>query len=87
MNLSAVLHRPTLEYIYPRSRQSLEVSLTTARGDMAAVNLLFWGRYETETSARQRVSMRAGLRDDLRDYFSASMEFDSVAAYVRYCFE
>lgn len=64
MNLSAVLHRPTLEYIYPRSRQSLEVSLTTARGDMAAVNLLFWGRYETETSARQRVSMRAGLRDD-----------------------
>lgn len=87
MNLSAVLHRPTLEYIYPRSRQALEVSLTTARGDMAAVNILFWGRYETETSARQRVPMRAGLRDGLRDYFSASIELDSIAAYVRYCFE
>ena len=87
MNLSAVLHRPTLEYIYPRSRQSLEVSLTTARGDMAAVNLLFWGRYETETSARRRVPMRAGLRDGMRDYFSACIEPGGVAAYVRYCFE
>lgn len=28
-----------------------------------------------------------GLETTLRDYFSASMEFDSVAAYVRYCFE
>lgn len=87
MNLSAVLHRPTLEYIYPRSRQALEVSLTTARGDMAAVNVLFWGRYETESSARQRIPMRAGLRDGLRDYFSASIEPGGIAAYVRYCFE
>lgn len=86
MDLSAVLHRPTPEYIYPRSRQALEVSLTTARGDMAAVNVLFWGRYETEASARRRVPMRAGLRDGLRDYFCASIEPGGIAAYVRYCF-
>ena len=87
MILPAVLHRPTLDYVYPRSRDTLCVRLSAAAGDLAEANVLYWGRYETEPTARRRIRMRAGLRDGMRDYFSAEIRCSGIAAYVRYCFE
>lgn len=34
MNLPAVVHRPTPEYIYPRARDQLTIQITTAREDV-----------------------------------------------------
>ena len=33
MNQAAIIHRPTSDYIYPSSRNTLELQLITARGD------------------------------------------------------
>ena len=37
MNLPAVVHRPTPEYIYPRARDQLTIQITTAREDVKQV--------------------------------------------------
>ena len=87
MNLPAVIHRPTLEYAWPRSRETLSLRLSAAAGDLAQVDVLYWGRYETEPSARRRRPMRAGLRDGMRDHFTAELRCEGIAAYIRYCFE
>lgn len=31
--------------------------------------------------------MRAGLRDGMRDHFTAELRCEGIAAYIRYCFE
>lgn len=41
MNLPAVAHRPTLEFIYPRARNQLTIQITTARNDFQHVILVF----------------------------------------------
>lgn len=82
MNLPAVIHRPTLEYAWPRSRETLSLRLSAAVGDLAQVDVLYWGRYETEPSARRRRPMRAGLRDGMRDHFTAELRCEGIAAYI-----
>ena len=48
MNLPAVNHRPTQEFIYPASRNELILQLFTAAKDIDEVTLLYWERYEQD---------------------------------------
>ena len=40
MNQAAIIHRPTSDYIYPSSRNTLELQLITARADADEIELL-----------------------------------------------
>ena len=51
MNLPAVNHRPTQEFIYPASRNELILQLFTAAKDIDEVTLLYWERYEQDTNS------------------------------------
>ena len=39
MNQAAIIHRPTSDYIYPSSRNTLELQLITARADADEIEL------------------------------------------------
>ena len=54
MNQAAIIHRPTSDYIYPSSRNTLELQLITARGDADEAELWYWMRYETDPAKIRR---------------------------------
>ena len=54
MNVAAISHRPTEDYIRPESRDSLAIELTAARGDCKAVSLWYWPRGEDNSKNRQK---------------------------------
>ncbi|MDD5863697.1 MAG: alpha amylase N-terminal ig-like domain-containing protein [Firmicutes bacterium] len=84
MNLAAIIHRPSTAYIYPSSRNTLEVQLITAREDAEEVELLYWLRYETDPARIKRKRVGVSLRDALRDYYRTTIHMEGIAAYVRY---
>ncbi|MCI2047674.1 MAG: glycoside hydrolase family 13 protein [Faecalibacterium sp.] len=86
MNLSAVLHRPTEDYIYPIGRQKLAIQLIAARDDFDSVTLLYWGRYCENASDRKKLVMPCPLRDAYHVWYRAELALPHLAAYVRYCF-
>ena len=83
MNLAAIRFRNTEDHIYPRGRNELTVSLSTARGDMDSVTLVWWPRYETERSSC-RIPVRRELRDAYLDHYRAVIQTDGISAYTRY---
>ena len=86
MELAAVAHRPTAEYVYPRSRTGLVIRLFAARGDLDEAGLLYWERGETDPAGRREIPLRPKFRDRWRDCCEAEIETEPIAAYVRYCF-
>lgn len=86
MNPAAIIYRPTSEYIYPSSHDTLELQLITARADVEVVELLYWMRYETDPAKIQRQRMQVSLRNALRDFYRTTIQTDQIAAYTRYCF-
>ena len=86
MELAAVVHRPTAEYVYPRSRTGLVIRLFAARGDLDEAGLLYWERGETDPAKRREIPLRPKFRDRWRDCCEAEIETEPIAAYVRYCF-
>lgn len=86
MNLAAVRHRNTEQYIYPDGRNKLHISLSAAREDEMDVSLVYWPRYETDRAKRSTLKMHRALRDEYLDHFKAEICTESIAAYTRYCF-
>ena len=67
MNQAAIIHRPTSDYIYPSSRNTLELQLITARADADEVELWYWMRYETDPAKIRRQRLHVSLQDALHD--------------------
>lgn len=86
MNLSAIQHRPNWEYIYPSAGDKLEIRLVAQCCDARQVQLIYWKREEKDPACRRYMPMTLKLRDSYHDYFTATVQMDSIAAYTRYCF-
>lgn len=86
MNSAAIIHRADAAYIYPVSREALHIRLTAARGDLDEAELLYWPRGETDPAVRRHIPLIPRLRDAERDYYTATVQTDGIAAYVRYVF-
>lgn len=86
MNLAAIRHRSTEDYIYPRGRNELVVSLEASRGELEKLSLVFWPRYETDREKRRTIVMKPALRDSYTDYYRALIHTDGISAYTRYFF-
>ena len=69
MNVAAISHRPTEDYIRPEGRDSLAIELTAARGDCKTVSLWYWPRGEDDPKKRQKREMALSLRDAYKDYY------------------
>jgi len=86
MNLAAVNHRPTLEYIYPKSRESLNIQITSAKDDVKKLTLVWWFRCDENQNSLRRIEMKKEFSDSYCDYYRNSIETKVLAAYVRYYF-
>ena len=86
MNQAAIIHRPTSDYIYPSSRNTLKLQLITARGDADEAELWYWMRYETDPAKIRRQRLHVSLQDALHDYYRTTVCTGQIAAYTRYCF-
>lgn len=86
MNLAALVHMPTEEYIYPRGRNALVIQLKTAREDIDTVELVYWPRYETDAGKRSVMQVPVSFRDRYCDTYRAVIQTDEISAYTRYCF-
>lgn len=86
LNLAAIRHRSTEDYIYPRSRNELAVSLEASRNDIQKCSLVFWPRYETDRSKRSCIRLEPALQDRYTDYYRALIRTDGISAYTRYYF-
>ena len=73
MNQAAIIHRPTSDYIYPSSRNTLELQLITARGDADEAELWYWMRYETDPAKIRRQRLHVSLQDALHDYYRTTV--------------
>lgn len=87
MNFAAVSHRPSQEFIYAPSRGELVIELFTAVKDMKSVTLLIWERYENSPDAVKRIPVTVSLRGEYKDCYRVRVKTQSIAAYIRYCFE
>lgn len=86
MNLAAIRHRNTENYIYPNGRNALFIYLSAARDDLDRITLYHWPRYESDTKKRSVVEMERYLRDEYLDHYRIRIETESISAYTRYCF-
>jgi len=86
LNLAAIRHRNTEQYIYPQGRNRLFISLSAASEDEMSVTLFYWPRYETDGEKRSSARMRRVLRDAYLDHFKAELCTEEISAYTRYCF-
>ena len=84
MNLAAIRFRNTEDHIYPRGRNELVVSVSTAREDAETVTLVWWRRYDTEKAFRRRTAMTLRLRDAYLDHYQTTIQTDGISAYTRY---
>lgn len=85
LNLAAIRHRNTEQYIYPCGRNRLFLSLSAAREDEMSVTLFYWPRYETDREKRSSTTMHRYLRDAYLDHFKAELCIEEISAYTRYC--
>lgn len=86
MNLAAISHRSTLEYIYPISRNKLNVRINVAREDLKNITLVWWFRQENTNMNLKRVTMNRYLEDAYHDYYECILDANELAAYIRYYF-
>lgn len=86
MNLAAIMHRPTLEYIYPVDRTKLCFKIQTAREDLKHISLVWWFRSESDSYNTHRVLLNKELTDGYCDYYENTIDTIELAAYVRYYF-
>lgn len=86
MNLAAISHRPTLEYLYPKSREELVFKISCAKNDIKNITLVLWFRQEINENKKKRILMNKILSDGYCDYFESEVSFNEVAAYIRYYF-
>ena len=86
LNVAAISHRPTEDYIRPEGRDSLAIELTAARGDCKTVSLWYWPRGEDDPKKRQVTEMALSLRDAYKDYYRVRITTPGISAYTRYCF-
>lgn len=86
MNLAAIRHRSTEEFIYPKGRNELAVSLSAARDELEKVTLVYWPRYETDPAKRKAVQMHPALKDGYLELYRINLRTDGISAYTRYCF-
>ena len=86
MNLAAILHRPTEDFIYPIGREGVTIELSTARVDRENVTLVYWPRYETDPAKRKRVRLTPYLKDAYHNYYRITVQQKPIVAYLRYCF-
>lgn len=86
MNLAAIIHRPTLEYIYPVDRTKLCFRIQTARDDLKKLALVWWFRGENNSNNVHKVLLNKELTDGYCDYYENTIDTIELAAYVRYYF-
>ena len=86
MNLAAIVHRPTEDFLYPLCRDTLALELITARDDPETVELFYWPRYEQDPAKRKRMTLVSHYADAYHSYYRASVQLEPIAAYLRYCF-
>jgi len=86
MNIAAIDHQATKEYVYPKMKHKLVFKLKTAQKDWQDCFLICWNRYDKEKTLR-RVKMNCCYRDQYHDYFYIEVDFNQVACYIKYYFE
>jgi len=86
MNLAAIMHRPTLDYVYPSDRNKLSIQVQTAKDDFKSVKLVWWFRCDTDLKDLRVIQMNRTLQDGYSDYYRNIIDTKVIAAYVRYYF-
>ncbi|MFI5359056.1 MAG: glycoside hydrolase family 13 protein [Halanaerobiales bacterium] len=77
MNKAAVFHMAGMNYAYPVDMNTLVLRLRAARNDLKDVKVIYGSRYPRDGRAPYKVKdMELCGRDDLYDYFTATIEMD-----------
>lgn len=85
MNKEAIRHTGMYPDIYLKHRQTLVLSLRTAKKDVMQCNVIYFAR--TSPGKKKTVSMECVWRDDLFDYYQVELNFHHPARYRKYYFE
>lgn len=86
MNIAAIDHQATKEYVYPEGKHKLIFKLKTEQRDWKNCFLIYWNRYDKEKTQRH-IKMHRCYRDQYHDYFYIEVDFQQVACYIKYYFE
>lgn len=85
MMLEAIRHTGCYPDIYPDSRNSLVVTLRTAKHDASNCSIIYFAR--TTASQKKCKALKLVYRDDLFDYWRTRIQFHQIARYQKYFFQ
>lgn len=87
MNISAISHRPTEEYVSVKQTNRIVMRIKTARGDIHTCKMYYWKRDSDKYKNRQSIIMQCVTRDDANDYFEGEICLSQTVYYLKYYFE
>ena len=83
VNKSALRHRRSPEYIYPRDREHIAIRIMCARDEVSHVELIWWHRGQNELHEE---AMSKGLADKFNEEWISLLEFNAEVKYIKYYF-
>ena len=84
MNTSAVRHFSFYPFVQPFARSKARFCLEAAADDLACCELIWWKR--TKPEEKHAAPMSVSIRNRRTDKWTASVDFDEEAHYIKYCF-
>ena len=73
MNLSAIWHRPTEDYVSVKQTNRLAMRIKAAKGDIQTCKMYYWKRDSDKHKNRQCITMQCVTRDSTSDYFEGEI--------------
>lgn len=87
MNIAAIKHRTTREFVIPDSMTSLIFRLTAEQKDISSCRIVYWKRNERRVERRNSEALYISYRDSYTDDWRIRLTFEEPLQYIKYYFE
>lgn len=87
MKNAVLIHEATREYVYPVSRNSIELRITCAGTKNITCRLVYWNRLKNGTRQVKKADAICFARDSRFSYLKCRITEDEAVKYISYYFE
>ncbi len=85
MNLAALFHRPSREYVLPTSINSITVRILCEKSDIKNLSIIYWKRNSNNSIKTQKLDLYCS--DEFKDDFRTTLTFNERSHYIQYYFK
>jgi len=85
MNLAAIFHRPSREYVLPTSINSITVRILCEKSDIKNISIVYWKRNTINLFKTKKLDLYCS--DEFKDDFRTTLTFEERTHYLQYYFK